>query len=426
MKIKSLKLKNFAKFTDFEIEYDSKITRLIGINGSGKTTVGVTAIWACLKGIAEKNSNGQLLGERFRFIGSEGKSANIELTLFDEQKNIEIVVTNHITKASNQIKFEGPEGHAIDESWLKDLLSVSLMSAKNFTELDSKAQALMLGIDPSDHDKAIDEIKSEFTLLNRDLKNLGQMNEPPKVEAVSINDLLIQKETIENKNQERQSVRLALEAKESQVAALVRSETELLEQIKGMKEKHSILIDGIKSLNSDLYSAKIMMNNNPTLDTTKINTAIVSAESTNAKAEQYKQFEAWQTDLSKASFKVTSNRELLKKKERARLDYIKSFKFGLKGISVDEKGGLLLNDRPIKSPYFSKGELEIIVAKLHSFINPDLKVRFIDDFELLDEDNQKLIVDSLLESGFQLITAEVGKAKKDENSILLRECNIED
>ena len=46
MKLKSLKLKNFGKFTDFEIEYDDKVTKLIGMNGDGKTTVGLTAIWA--------------------------------------------------------------------------------------------------------------------------------------------------------------------------------------------------------------------------------------------------------------------------------------------------------------------------------------------------------------------------------------------
>ena len=88
MKIKKLKLDNFAEFTNFEVEFDGKITNLIGINGSGKTTIGLTAIWACLKGISEKSGKGQLIGERYRFIGSSKDTANIELTLLDEEKNV--------------------------------------------------------------------------------------------------------------------------------------------------------------------------------------------------------------------------------------------------------------------------------------------------------------------------------------------------
>ena len=76
-----------------------------------------------------------------------------------------------------------------------------------------------------------------------------------------------------------------------------------------------------------------------------------------------------------------------------------------------------------KEPYFSKGELELIVAKLHASVNPELKIRFIDDFELLDEGNQKKIVEYLLKENFQIITAEVGE-KKGKDIILLTECSI--
>ena len=44
MKIRQLKLKNFAQFEDFEIVFNDDITHLVGINGSGKTTVGLNAI----------------------------------------------------------------------------------------------------------------------------------------------------------------------------------------------------------------------------------------------------------------------------------------------------------------------------------------------------------------------------------------------
>ncbi len=127
MKIKNLKAKGFGKFTDLEIEFDGQITKLIGANGSGKTSI-LYMIWAALKGIAEKDRDGQLIGERFRFI-SNGKSADIELTLFDEDKQAEIKVRNHITAGGNHISFKAPEDYPISDKWLKNLLSVAFLSA---------------------------------------------------------------------------------------------------------------------------------------------------------------------------------------------------------------------------------------------------------------------------------------------------------
>ena len=121
MKIKELKLRNFAKFTDFEIIFDDKITHLVGINGSGKTTVGLTAIWAGLKGISEKSGSGQLVGERFRFIGSKGATADIEIKLIDEDKKGEVIIKNHISKDTNKITFEASEGYVINNEWLNNL-----------------------------------------------------------------------------------------------------------------------------------------------------------------------------------------------------------------------------------------------------------------------------------------------------------------
>jgi len=85
---------------------------------------------------------------------------------------------------------------------------------------------------------------------------------------------------------------------------------------------------------------------------------------------------------------------------------------------------LLLKDRPIREPYFSRSELEMIVARFHSSLSPELKVRFIDDFELFDEENQQKMIDNLLAAGFQVITAEVGNKAINKNTILLRECKI--
>ena len=128
MKIKHLRLKNFAKFEDFEIIFNDGVTRLVGINGSGKTTVGLTAIWAGFKGIAEKSKTGQLIGERYRFIPDGEKSAKIEIKLHDEVANQDITLTRTITKKLNQIAIK-TDGLECTKDYIENLFNITFLSA---------------------------------------------------------------------------------------------------------------------------------------------------------------------------------------------------------------------------------------------------------------------------------------------------------
>ena len=109
---------------------------------------------------------------------------------------------------------------------------------------------------------------------------------------------------------------------------------------------------------------------------------------------------------------------------KARNAYMAGHEFGFAGLTTDEEGSLLLNDRPINESYFSTGELEMIVAKLHAAQNPEFKCRFIDDFERIDDENQEKILKELLDAGFQIIVAEVGRSSEKDNVIVLSECAI--
>jgi DNA repair exonuclease SbcCD ATPase subunit len=412
MKIKSLKLNNFAQFTDFECEFDGKVTRLVGVNGSGKTTIGLTSVWAGLKGIAETNKDGQLIGERFRFIGPKKATADIELVLFDEQKNFEVSVKNHISKQSNSITFEAPKGCGLGDDWLKSLLSAAFLSAKNFTQLSPKEQALLLGIDVSKFDAEIKDLKGEYTLINRDIKAFGEIPQVAKAEKVSVAELIKQKDTIAAHNQEQHTRQANINFANQTIGQLEAKEKELRAQL--------------TSIQAQIISNKAVLETIPkpevSQDATEIVAAIANAEQTNAQADLYTRTEQKRSQKAAKEKELADNKAQQEEAAQKRLDYIKGFDFGFEGLGVDDDGGLLLNGRPIKEPYFSKGELEIIVAKLYVSKNPALKVRFIDDFEALDKENQESLVSELLEAGFQVITAEVGEDTSKENTILLREC----
>lgn len=406
MKIKKLKLDNFVKFTDFEIEFDGKITNLIGINGSGKTTVGLTAIWACLKGISQNNTNNQLIGEKYRFIGADKATADIELTLFDEEHQAEIKIKNRISKNANNITFDAPLGYKIDDAWVSNLFSVAFMSAKNFTQRSAKEQAILLGIDTSEFDKSIKDIKQDYTFVNRKIRDMGEIESVEKVEKVSISELLAKKDKIDafNHNQDQQYI-----------------------MIDRMKQKVIDLNDQKQKIEERIFEISEALNKTPVpeekIDIQPIIDKINNAEEINQKALLYEAYIEKKSAYDVIYKELEQNKKWQKEKTQEKIDYIKSFDFGFKELSIGEDGGLLLNGRPINDTYFSKGELEIIVAKLHAKKNPGLKLRFIDNFELLDEKNQKSIIDNLLKSGFQIITAQVGdECKSKENTVLLREC----
>ena len=180
MKIEKLRLKNFAQFEDFELVFNNDITHLVGINGSGKTTVGLTALWAGFKGIAEKSTTGHLIGERFRFIADGKKSLDIEIILVDEQTGHKVKLTRHITKSVNGIKLKPVNSNTtsdrlLNREYVENLLNVSFLSATHFSALTGKQQAEAMGIDVSKLDKDLADKKDAAKDYRRDIKKIGDI-----------------------------------------------------------------------------------------------------------------------------------------------------------------------------------------------------------------------------------------------------------
>ena len=460
LKLKSEKLRNFALFENFEIVFDGRITRLKGKNGSGKTTVGLTGIWAGWKGIGENNSGGKLIGERFRFIGPKKPSADAIITIIDEATDppVEIVVKNHIVSANNQITFTVSDPtYPVNENWLQNLLAVAFMSAKHFCAQSAKEQALLLGINTAGFDMNMKALKEGFTELNAVLKSIGEIVEVEEVGVIDVNILLDKKQAIrddlnkqyqENKKhnselrkvyqakveEERQKI-INLNKEQAEVSVIYNQAMDSLSQLTKLGYKGKEVIQWIdKAINSkrkaqiiaepEVEEPKYIDEMPDDSELKEIDQRIADASTINQGATKYLEYLDKKRKRDEQQDLIEENKQKQADLLKKRIEYIKSFKFSLEGLSVDETGGLLLDGKPVRDPYFSQGEREIIVATLHAQVNPELKVRFIDDFDLLDSENQEKIEKMLLEAGFQIITSEVGTKKTKENTILLRECKI--
>lgn len=426
MKIKDISLNNFANYASVSVSFDENVTYLVGKNGGGKSTLGITGVQFIFEGISEKVAKGTspIIGERFRFIGPNGVTGKGEMTLYDEKTGWEVKVLRKLTKTGTELKFQGPDTANLNQQWLTDLFNLFLIAPKRFTELSPKGQALAIGIDTSGIDAEIKELKTEYTNINRDYRNLGEITPVDYAEKVDFADLSKQKDEIIEFNTEQGKKQEAIIAAKDQIASLVTEADDIVAEIIRLKAKLLIVRDNIVSIEAALAELPIPEPLKPLDD---INLQIQNASDTNDKAVAYQKYieDKKKKDDTKAKLDANTNKQ--KAKEQDRIDYIKSLKLPFDNLSIDEEGQLLMDGKLIKEPFFSTGELLKTIPVLISSQNPKLKYVFIQDANLLDEDNLKEIESYLTGKGYQLVFEMVGKAKiKDKTTILLKDNKVVD
>lgn len=447
-----VKIRNLAGFEKIECKFSTGVSYLYGKNGSGKTRL-MTSIVACINGIAEQV--GKFMANRFLFIGKNGPSGDVEWEFNDNRTGQNFFIKNHVTKQSNQITFRKGNGSPLTGDWLYEFLNVSLMSSKNFCAMSGQDQAKTLGIDVSSFDKEMEKYKTEATGLRARIKAFGEIEVVEPVEPVDLEAIEERRKEIATKlnnlygenrreNQRRRDEHQKLVNEESEKARVWGDEQD--KRSNNIDMAHEALDDLIEigytgkevagfigslpkpeqSRNSGIPTLELIEPELPdSSELDAIDTEKTEAIRTNERAKEYKEY------LKKIEDKKELEKELIENKakqdecEKQKRDYMSQHNFGFKGLEVDDKGCLTLNGRPLNDTYFSKGELEIIVAKIAASLNPLFKTRFIDEFYALDPDNQKKIIDDLLEMGIeQIIIAVPGEDVTHDNALILRECAI--
>jgi hypothetical protein len=457
IKMLSAKLKNYGPISELKCKFFDGVTTFVGLNGSGKSKI-LESIVSCVKGVAKKS--GGIVGDRYRFIGSLGKSSDVEYEFIDENTGTTFFIKNHITASSNSISIRTSDGEPIGEEWLRCFMNVSLMSATAFSQLPGKEQAEMLGIDVSSFDNELEKLKQEATELRAQIKSFGDIEVVEKVEKIDIAELNKLEAEIEanlnsqyisnrNENEKRRKKNLEVEKEAEDVIKKWHDETHKRVELKMFLEDALIRLvnNGYKGKEVQEFietfpepdpEPNIVMNKleliEPEMpDNTElkeIRAQIEAAWENNARAQEYLTYKNIIDDRETLKKRLSENFDARVECIAARNEYLSSHDFGFKGLSVDLNGDLVLsvngeNARPLKQPFFSKGEMEMIMARLHIAMNPEFRVRFIDDFECITEPNDEKILKMLLDNGFQVVVAEARKPGKRENEIVIKECKIE-
>jgi len=486
MKVKEINLNNFANYSKISFSLNPDVTFLVGSNGAGKSTAGITGVQAIFQGIAEKATNGTqpIIGERFRFIGNAGATSTNSITLVDDKNgNAEIVITRKITKTGTELRIDAPESYGkLDQAWLNSLFNIFMVNPKAFTQLSGIEQAKAIGIDTSSIDAEIADLKDKAKTIRIELKQYDGLMPVEVAEPVVI-DVLKQlkweaedkwnKKYLENKGT-NQVTRTEWETAKKQIDAEVEKfnqEQKALESkygecfnarevLSAWGYKGNEVNEFILAISKEMKQPRVAANEYPAAPTDlsaqpvdytpaegekvyisempddselkAIDQKILDATETNRKAMLYTQYLEKKEKKEAKEKELADNLKAQSAKADDRIKYIQGLKLPFSNLTIDEDGQLLLQDKtqqfkPIKEPYFSTGEILKIVPILVTHKNPELKYVFVQGYRDLDDNNWAQVESYLLERGFQIVVEVVSKEKiAGKNCILLRDNAIVD
>jgi len=426
MKIKNLMLKNFAKVSEISVSFDENITYLIGTNGSGKTTVGLNAIWFIFKGLAQKGDG--LIAERFRFIGPGGKSAQGTLTIYDKSEDVEIKITRKLLKNKTELKIEASDGRQLDQAWLDSIFNSFLIDPMGFSNLSGKDQALAFGADTASFDSKKKALEIERRDIGRDVKRLqgvvDSAGNPEGVEAVDVLALMKELEKRQGINAEHREANNDIVLMDKNILKKQQVFKDIEYRIEELKENLEVVVKELVIMAKERKNKSVEVDKVKVVDEQEIKDRITSANGINQKARAYQDLQGSVAALeSVKSDREDKNFQIIKV-EKERTEYLKTLNLPWPNITITDEGEFRLNDKPFCAPYFSTGEILKFGSRIGSKLKDGLKYVYFPCSNNLDDKNREATFKTLIKEGFQIVAEYVGTERKKDTSILLKEMKV--
>jgi len=421
MKIKDLMLKNFAKVSEISVNFDNSITYLIGVNGSGKTTVGLNGIWFVLKGLAQKGDG--VIAERYRFIGPHSKSATAALTLYDESEGVEVKISRKLLKNKTELKIEASDGRQLDQAWLDSIFNAFLIDPVGFSRLSGKQQALEFGADTATFDAKKKVLEVERRDIGRDVKRLQGVvetaikNGVEKVEEVKVDELMAELDKRQKANEDRKAEK----------DRLVDIDKDVVHTERRIEELEAELIlerENLAKINTNRHALDNKIQGMEPANEQEVKDKIESAQEINKKATAYEAFRENETALDDKKLDYEGRTVRIHDNEADRTKYLKTLALPWPNITINDEGEFRLNDKPFCAPYFSTGEILKFGARIGSKLKDGLKYVYFPCSNNLDDKNRDATFKKLVDEGFQVVAEHVGTEKQKDTSILLKEMKV--
>lgn len=402
MKVTKLSVENIKNIKAVTIEPDQEknIITLAGRNGAGKSSV-INSIMLALDGKSDKNT-----------VRRGAEKGTIVLDLGDESEKRELVITRDVDGAGkSRVTVTNGEGmyYKAPQTMLNDLRKHISFDPLSFVQLNGKEQAEII-LDHLGVNEQIEEIEEERkntydlrTLVNRTKKQReAQRDKIPfhfhddiPEEEISITYLMTKLNDAER----------AVKINERKVQEINEIEHRIVqenEKRERMRKEYEAQCDLVTSLRAESANKQHeyypLVEPNPT--PAEIKQKIADAETINQYVRDNRERDKLITEISELEQQSNDLSYELTEHEVKKSDLLRSANLpeGMK-FSENVKDGILYNDIPLQA--LSTGESIEAAAKILVNLNPTLKVMWIQNGSLLDEEHMAALHNVVNEYGFQ-------------------------
>jgi len=402
MKIAGIRIENYKNIELAELELDSKMNIISGKNGAGKSSV-IEAMIDAIKGKQSLGKNPE------RKINKGKDKAVIQL------ETNELYITRTITPKDVYLKAERIDGKPVTQTDLNNLFEESTIQITKMLHLSPKEQIDFVKeiakIDTSEVENKYKQVYDERTFDNRMLKQkkaiLDDLGEVPKVKSVDSME-------ISNGLQEALAKNAAITKKitrKKELRAKMDDTTLKIVEIQAALKKQEEYLKDLQRQEIEIVETEEML-----IDTTEFSKKLEQADEINRQARKYAEYKKISIEVMQAKKKVEKRNDDLENLLKEREAIIANANLPFNGIEFDKNLGVVIKRIPFSE--HSTAEKISIMAKIYAKQNPLLKVIYIKDGSLLDNETMKEIVEDQELGDYQFLIELVGET---ENSIIIRE-----
>jgi DNA repair exonuclease SbcCD ATPase subunit len=396
MKIVSLKSENVKRLSAVEINPDGNMVMIGGENAQGKSSV-LDSVFYALAGKSACPAKPIRDGE---------KKATVEVDLGDK------VVRRVITEKTNKVEVVSKDGakYPSPQKMLDGICGALTFDPLAFANEKPREQAKtlkgLLGLDFTDLDRQRAEIYEQRTFVGREgaqakghLEAMVYHDDAPEAE-VSVSELMTKLNEAEEKNRNADALRRTAEAANRDV-----QQAEM--EVKDLKKKLFEAEANLKELEADAAKAIEAIKDLSEIDVQPIREEIANADAVNAKVRENRAYEEAKEKRDRLANEWNTLTDKIKAIDNEKAAQIAAAKLPVEGLGFDENG-VTYNGLPF-SQCSSAEALRVSVA-MGIAMNPELRVMFIRDGSLLDENNMKILAEMANDNEMQIWVERVGKA----------------
>lgn len=442
MYIKKLQLLNFQVIENFEAEFDGNVYFVTGDNELGKSTL-LKAIGALLTGNRDEVlRNGASKGFAKMIVGDDGEEYDVQLSFTENNPRGTLTIKQKSTgmQTNNVTMLQRIFGY-------QDFDAVEFSRWSETAEGRRKQIAVVKSLLPeavrnriSEIDEAVAELKTERTIVNRDVKtatalrdtaNVGLTPEDKAkyVNPIDVTELVEKAKTNAQLIEKAKTVRSMLAQREQQLAnipnhiafaedALKQARETARKMIEDAEKAYNETIAKIKEEKADCERRKANAEdwlkkyeaNNPEKENAEDTLARVREH--NAMCEKVRKYNERQSELMAAKAKAEKMDADIAKLADERAALIANAELPIDGLTFTEDG-LELNGVPFVPGKVSDSQTMEIAAKLVIASNPTVKVFRIARGESLGAKRLQTIVDIAKRNGFQGFIEQVQRGQTE-------------